>query len=421
MTGKKSKREVGNSVAQIAIYIYLCNALCKYFLPNMVTKLLPVLALCLTLLTTQNPFAIKINRIDKPFYAFLFVWLLGCIYSPAPTKGLGYVLSFALALILSSYCWKKTINERKIVLFIAVACILISAFVIIQPVMPETVDEIARKFNYALSEYADMSAWARNGWYSGLFPDRAPAAFYACVLIGTGLYFLYDSYQKSLSMFRRLGGVVLILVGAYAELLTAKRGLLVGAAVAVFMTFIVFKKANKASVWRICIGVVGSIIAIVLVFSQIEATQTMMIRFFANDNIMTGRDLIYHNIYAYISSNLIWGTGTASAFSLLGIGGHNIYLTVLMENGIIGILFFVAALLFSLYKTIRIALLMGEKNKTELPFLMFSLYIQTFFLIYGMSGNPLYDNYILYFYLFAILIVKNKDNQHRLCLRRCDQ
>lgn len=44
-----------------------------------------------------------------------------------------------------------------------------------------------------------------------------------------------------------------------------------------------------------------------------------------------------------------------------------------------------------------------------IPFLLFSLYIQVFFLVYGMSGNPLYDNYILYFYLFAIFIVKNSE------------
>lgn len=81
-----------------------------------------------------------------------------------------------------------------------------------------------------------------------------------------------------------------------------------------------------------------------------------------------------------------------------------------MENGILGFVVFISVLGYAFFSTVQLALRFGSYEYHQgIPFLLFSLYIQVFFLVYGMSGNPLYDNYILYFYLFAIFIVKNSE------------
>nr|WP_296099758.1 O-antigen ligase family protein [uncultured Mediterraneibacter sp.] len=399
-------------MVQFAVSVYLINALCKYFLPGIVTKILPLLAVGITLVGSSSLLKLKIKRLDKFFVLFLFVWFLGCFYSANITKGLGYVFSFSVALLFGIYVSYLEIDEDKIMKLLAICCFIMECFLILQPQAPEIVEQVTKLFSYDSNDYIVMKSWARNGWYSGLFPDRAPAAFYCSVLVGTGLYYTYRNYKKSGTLFAKFLGIILLSIGVYGILLTAKRGLLLGTLIAAFITYIVYKKVNREPVWKICVTVgVISVIAW-LVFSNMEATQIMLMRFFDNDNMMTGRSAIYDNVYRYIWSSPIIGTGTASAFSLLGIGGHNIYLTVFMENGIIGFTLFILALLYSLCKTIALALKMGRINSKEyLPFLMFSLFIQIFFLIYGMSGNPLYDNYILYFYLFAVLIVKYSDFQ----------
>lgn len=411
MRGEKRYCGYADTLVQVAVYIFLINALCKYFLPNSLTKILPIFAVLLASIRTPSPFILPIRRIDKPILVFLVIWFMGCFYSPAMSKGLGYVLSFALAFLFGVYVSQKGVDEKKVMRLLAVSCTVLAFFILVQPVAPEMVSRVNRLFSYGSSEYALMNAWTRNGWYTGLFPDRAPAAFFCSVLIGVGLYYLYcNNYKTAGSTFQRLLGVVFTFIGAYGILLTAKRGLLIGAGIAAFVSFIFYKKANKAPIWRICLAAILAIFVIWIVFSNMEVTQVMIARFVSNDNPLTYRDVIYRNIFEKFWSSPLFGTGTASAFSLLGIGGHNIYLTVLMENGILGFIVFISALGYVFFSTVELLLKFGSYEYHQgIPFLLFSLYIQVFFLVYGMSGNPLYDNYILYFYLFSISIVKNSE------------
>lgn len=410
MRGEKRYYGYADTLVQVAVYIFLINALCKYFLPNSLTKILPIFAVLLASVRTPSSFILPIRRIDKPILVFLVIWFLGCFYSPAMSKGLGYVFSFALAFLFGVYVSQKNVDEKKVMRLLAVSCTVLAFFILVQPVAPELVSRVNRLFSYSSSEYALMNAWTRNGWYTGLFPDRAPAAFFCSVLIGVGLYYLYCNYKTTGSIFQRFFGIVFALIGAYGVLLTVKRGLLIGAGIAAFVSFIVYKKANKAPIWRICLAAILAIFIIWIIFSNMEVTQVMIARFVDNDNPLTYRDVIYGNIFEKFWSSPLFGTGTASAFSLLGIGGHNIYLTVLMENGILGFIVFISVLGYSFFSTVQLILKFGAyEYHQRIPFLLFSLYIQVFFLVYGMSGNPLYDNYILYFYLFSIFIVKNSE------------
>ena len=412
MGGERKYIGRSDTMVQIAVYVFLINSLCKYFLPNSLTKVLPIFAVLLAGIRTPSPFVLPVRKIDKPILAFLCIWFFGCLYSPAMTKGLGYVFSFAIALLFGIYVSRKNVDEKKIMRFLALACTAMAVFILIQPIAPDLVSKINRMFSYGSSEYTAMNAWTRNGWYTGLFPDRAPAAFFCSILIGVGLYYLYCNYRTVGNKFQRFFGIIFVFIGAYGVLLTVKRGLLVGAGIAAFVTFVVYKKANKAPIWRICLAAIVVIFVIWIVFSNMEVSQVMIARFVDNDNPLTYCDVIYGNIFEKFWSSPLIGTGTASAFSLLGIGGHNIYLTVLMENGVLGFVAFISALGYAFFSTVQLVLRFGScKYQQGIPFLLFSLYIQSFFLVYGMSGNPLYDNYILYFYLFAIFIVKNSEYQ----------
>lgn len=416
---KKKRSGAVDVLVQTAIYIYLINAICKYFLPNLFTKILPIVAVVLAALRYPTPLKLKVSTMDKLFLLFASVWFVGCIYSPAMTKGLGYVFSFALALLLSIYTCKKNIPESNIMRLLSGASLIMAIFVIIQPIAPDFVSGINHLFSYQSNEYAIMQAWTRNGWYSGLFPDRAPAAFFCCVLIGTGLYYIYFNYGKSGSLFKRFWGIVFSLTGTYGIMMTAKRGLLVGAGIAAFISFIVYKKANKEPIWKICLAAGEIVVVIWIAFSNMPATQIMMKRFVDNENPLTYRAVIYSNIFERFWSSPLVGTGTASAYSLLGIGGHNIYLTVLMENGMLGFMLLIVALVYSLGHTVLIAMRFGRYSyDNTIPFLLFSIYIQVFFLVYGMSGNPLYDNYILYFYIFSVLIAKNAEHNLAIAIER---
>lgn len=403
-----TERKKVDILVQAAIYVYLLNALCKYFLPSTVTKLLPISAVILAALRTPDSFKIKVERIDKLFFVFLFVWFLGCLYSPAILKGLGYVLSFALALFFGIYIGRKNLNEKNIIRFLLISCAIMTAFLIIQPFAPDVVNGVTKLFSYSSEQYYLMNAWAKAGMYTGLFPDRAATAFFCCVLVDTGLYYLYQNGITRTTCWQSLLGILAIIMGIYGGLLTAKRGLFLAMFVAVFITYVVYRKSKGVPIWKICLAVAILAVVVGILLWNATVSRVILQRFFESDDLLNGRGDIYSNIYVNIASSPIFGRGTASAFSLLGIGGHNIYLTVLMENGIIGLLSFLAAILYCLYRTIAVAMRFGKSNCLErIPFLLFSLFVQVFFLVYGLSGNPLYDNYILYFYLLAVFITKN--------------
>ena len=81
---------------------------------------------------------------------------------------------------------------------------------------------------------------------------------------------------------------------------------------------------------------------------------------------------------------------------------HNIYLELLCETGIVGLILFMFPILTEYVKTIK--LLYHTNNMQVKKYLRISLYMQTFFLVYGITGNPLYDHNFLFAYFWAIAI-----------------
>ena len=81
---------------------------------------------------------------------------------------------------------------------------------------------------------------------------------------------------------------------------------------------------------------------------------------------------------------------------------HNIYLQVFAELGVIGIITLLTILLTNLINTIR-----RKNNETVLT----SIYFQTFFIIYGLSGNPMYlfTTLAIYFMFTSRLFIKGDE------------
>ncbi len=400
---------------QLAICMFLLNSLCKYFFPTEVTKLLPVMALGCAVLDNKRKIKFSIKNVDVLFFGFSIIWFIGCIYSPYFQKGFGFVLSFLLSLIFGMLVCVRKFDIRKTVSFIGFFCTVFSMLVICEPLVPDVISKIVSYLPYTYDQVYEMNYWsARLGMYSGIFPDRAPAAFFSSLLIGCGLYFLYNSRSDITTKLQKITGFVFIAVGCLSLLMTAKRGHLVASALASLATFIVYKRSKHKSVIKILIGTAILGIAGAYIFINIDASRVVLERFTDNDNFFTNRLDIYDHIYMSIRQKPLFGTGTASANEILGVGGHNIYLTVFMENGIFGFIIFVLCVLCSVFYSLKVIYRQSQAHCYDyLPGLLFALFVQLFFVVYGFSGNPLYDNYIFYIYIFSLAIVKNSDIMYK--------
>lgn len=95
---------------------------------------------------------------------------------------------------------------------------------------------------------------------------------------------------------------------------------------------------------------------------------------------------------------------------------HNIYLQLLCETGILGVILIVGTMVLTIFITLkRIMVLIKRKEYgEEFLFLVFSFSYQLFFLFYGLTGNPLYDVQTLFPYMFCCGIAYKYCSKHYL-------
>lgn len=391
----------------LALILFLLTAFLKYFVPSIVTKILPVTAILLAVVARDKK-RLTMSRGMLLFVIFGVFFVFSCFYSSAMQTGFSDSFSYLFAVAFIILMHDKRLDWNKTVFFMTVCCCVINVGTMLQDLNPSLIYGITSRFPYTTEQRFLVTQWAKNRWFSGLFSDRAPAAFFASMLCASGMFYLLRN-QRLKNIWKKYFGVLLYSFGIYGIFLTAKRGLLVATVLATLAAYLINRKANGKSILKIVISLsVISVIAYVII-SNLEVARVTVSRFIIDENFDNGRIVRYSAILDSLRSNFLFGAGTGSVNEIIGGGGHNIYLTVLLENGVIGALFFIAVLIMQIKTTISVAFRLSKlpDSSNYIALVSFSLFLQVFFITYGMSGNPLYDNYILYYYMIGVLINEN--------------
>ena len=202
---------------------------------------------------------------------------------------------------------------------------------------------------------------------------------------------------------------IMYIVGILTIFLTGKKGLIIANILALCICIIVTEKIKillliKRFILVLFVG--GGILFIINLKTSIISN--IMLLTIESDDVSNGRFAMYSIAWNNIEKNFILGQGWGSSYILFSQGVHNIYIQLLYEIGIIGVFLFILFFIFNLGCNIRDV----KKciNKDERVVLVFCLYIQIVFLIYGMSGNPLfyYSTLLIYFIVLAMQSIKKK-------------
>lgn len=275
--------------------------------------------------------------------------------------------------------------------------------------------------------YSEVVARYNAGQITGLCVNYGVNA--GIIALGTGisaLYFIFDDRKKMRSMF-------LTLFLLFGLLLTGKRSPAIFTVASIFIVYMISaKKRLSKKVFNLLFIITFLLVVSPLVTAVIPQLSVFFDRLLDKQDWMTlgGRTELYDEALRLFKNHKLFGNGWMSYFveteNTIGrvyeaqysrMMAHNIYLQLLAETGIIGLSTFLYLFLCKVITiskrilNISIDSLCGQEYSKYIACL---LYLLIFFLLYGFSGNPLYDAY-MYFIAFlcmaglqSVIIYSNK-------------
>lgn len=245
---------------------------------------------------------------------------------------------------------------------------------------------------------------------TGFTSQTAVAAGFIILGIMAVLYL----YSRRETKKRRMISIIEMIFLIGGLLLTGKRSpiLNLGAAI-IFVYMLTVKRSKKVNrILAVFLGIVVALTALYFLVPLFSGSRNSIVRLLESLNDLSeafnGRLSLYGFAISEFIKHPILGIGWGRYSLLYDITGvHNIYLQLLCECGIIGFLLSVFGMIYTLSRTIR--MLKGEAsniNSTVSILLKCSVFIQVYILVYGLLGNPLYDqNYLLMYCMGIIMAV----------------
>lgn len=238
----------------------------------------------------------------------------------------------------------------------------------------------------------------------------------AAGFIVLGLMVVIYTFSLKRTRSQKVLSIIEIIFLTGGLLLTGKRSPILNLGVALLVVdMITIKRSKKGNriVW-IALGLIVVMTILYFIAPLFTDSRNSLARIFESINaedateVFNGRFSLYTSALSEFMQHPIMGIGWGKYSQKYDITGvHNIYLQLLCECGIFGLVFSVSGMLFVLFRSINM-LRAANARSTTMPTILLkcSVFIQMYILVYGMFGNPLYDqNYILMYFLGVFISV----------------
>ncbi len=338
------------------------------------------------------------------FVLFTIWWYLSSSYSPVPIRGVEFSVMMTALLFLLIFLENykgDTLHSTFFWLFVLAGIHVAGIYANL--IIPDKFNSLCQVVlpHDTYIQRLKFLATANNAGIPGFTFQTAWSAFFAAIFTGICIVrYLYRSKKIFL---------LLSLLGFMALSFTYKRGITVGLVLATLLV-IIFGKRGKINIYpfvRLGVAIALLVCVVNLLAPYVPEIDRYLQKFEFSSTTdpakyTTSRLDIYKRMLFQITpSSFCIGHGNASVDTLVGIGGHNIYLQVLFENGIIGLFLFLNFVLWKLYRSIK------RLRSFPCEAYALSVFFQLTILISGLVSNPLYDMpmFIIYIY-FSSLIAK---------------
>src|SRR5574344_557028 len=351
----------------------------------------------------------KFDKIEIGYLSFILIALLFIIRKNGSISNNTY-LTFLLTIIylpLPLYCYKseKLINSLFSVLKIFVMEHLIG--VVFELLFRGLYLDLWVNL-FTGDVHTSLTLWYEYGFLVGFTTNYTITGIY----ISIGIMYFFSKLMSSNSKNKKIYNIIILGIFLVMALIIGKRGTLLFSLFACFFVYLIGKqKKSNGKLFKLLF--VLSIIAIVFfIISQFfPSILNTLLRFenLTKDSTFENRKNLYKYALTFWKNNILFGNGWKTfayyykfyqpAYLTGYFDVHNVYLQLLCETGIIGLVFFAYNMFKSLIQTIKIFLKNISVNR---EILYFSTIYQIFFVLYCLSENPLYDIQCSVIYLFSI-------------------
>ncbi len=245
----------------------------------------------------------------------------------------------------------------------------------------------------------------KNGAYSGFAGEKGEAAY----IMNVGIAIVFAKYFSQNKVTKVDIGMLIVFI--LALMLTGKRLLFVIMVVA-FALFMMISNV-KSKFFKVLCVLLLVLFGLFFVIMFLPKVSNIFTRFLDSENLetMSGREELWDYLYLMIDEFPVFGGGMGSYNAYAydhGLwderwmfNGHNSYLQVLAELGIVGAAIFALFVILAFAYTIK-AIKKFENNKNILYICYFSLYIQVLLVVYSLTGNPVYTRQIMFLWFFSV-------------------
>lgn len=205
---------------------------------------------------------------------------------------------------------------------------------------------------------------------------------------------------------------LLLIASIVSMLFTQKRGPLISLIIAVLLTTLIrMQGSTSKKVQRLMIGAVALFSGVYIASFLFPSLFSVFDRFSSNDNTLSNRQYLWEYAIEMFNEKPLFGHGWGSyagsvdlvidTVDVSSIHAHNIYLQLLSEVGIVGVLLFMIPMIKTFTVCFKLNRTNSEQDGVEITF---ALCMQIFFFVYGLTGNPLYDKQMIVPYMIAVAV-----------------
>lgn len=384
---KISAKSVANILIALVIISYV-GPFASYKGSLILIGILGILLLFCSMI--PNFYAKKVSIMWKLCYIYLC-----CNSLLNLPNSLKYILLFSVGYLII----KRNMDDRDFSQIFSI-CKLVGSFeslaVLVQYFLPNIFYTFAKYWFYYSNQYEQveyLGKWCKQ--YSGLCYEVSYAAVIISVCI---VIFFVDLVMVPKTKSNKIYSIAMISLSYFAVILTGKRSFMLLLPVVLVLLYILYVREH-IKFKHILFIIIGISVLCINFGTILDLVEKILAKGSNKGGIqLSERNRFWALAWSMFKENPILGTGLNSfdiRFNLSGIrsikydfaGAHNIYIQLLGETGILGVFFYIGAIFLSFFKGIKAVLVNRKIGRST----WISVAIGMIFLIYGLSGNVIYQ------------------------------